>query len=126
MKPINDRHGHEAGDRALVEIAALLESSLRGSDLIARLGGDEFCALLVGAEAGAEAATVAAGRVDQALERRNAATGEPFGLSLSLGLAESPAGDETPLWDVVAAADAAMLEAKRAKKAGREASPHDR
>jgi diguanylate cyclase (GGDEF)-like protein len=117
MKPINDRYGHEAGDRALVETAALLESSLRGSDLIARLGGDEFCALLVGAEA--EAATVAAGRVDQALERRNAATDEPFALALSLGLAESPAGDETPLWDVVAAADAAMLGAKRAKKAGR-------
>ena len=47
MKPINDRHGHEAGDRALVETAALPESS-------------------------------------------NAATGEPFGLSLSLGLVEAP------------------------------------
>jgi diguanylate cyclase (GGDEF)-like protein len=124
MKPINDRHGHEAGDRALIEIAALLESSLRGSDLIARLGGDEFCALLVEAET--EAATAAVDRVEEALERRNAATGEPFGLSLSLGLAESPLGDGTPLWDVVAAADLAMLEVKRAKKAGRDGGPHDR
>ncbi|HEY4779988.1 MAG TPA: sensor domain-containing diguanylate cyclase [Solirubrobacterales bacterium] len=114
MKPINDSHGHEAGDRALAETAALLEESLRGSDLIARLGGDEFCALLV--DTGFETATVALARVDQALERRNATTGEPFGLSLSLGLTESPSGDESPLWDVVAAADAAMLEAKRAKK----------
>jgi diguanylate cyclase (GGDEF)-like protein len=124
MKPINDRHGHEAGDRALAETAAVLEASVRGSDLIARLGGDEFCALLVGAEA--EAATAALDRVQGALAARNAATAEPFELSLSLGLAQSPAGDEAPLWDVVAAADAAMLEAKRAKKAGRGSSPHDR
>jgi GAF domain-containing protein len=48
MKPINDEYGHEAGDRAIAEIGALLEASLRESDLIARLGGDEFCALLVG------------------------------------------------------------------------------
>ena len=117
MKPINDLHGHEAGDRALVEIGSLLEQSLRGSDLIARLGGDEYCAMLVGTEA--EAATAALARIDDALARRNAATEEPFALALSLGLAESLPGDESPLWDVVAAADLAMLEAKRAKKAGR-------
>jgi diguanylate cyclase (GGDEF)-like protein len=124
MKPINDLHGHEAGDRALAEIGSLLETSLRGSDLIARLGGDEFCALLVGAES--DAAALALERVGEALERHNAETAEPFELSLSLGLATALPGDESPLWDVVAAADAAMMEAKRAKKAGRDGSPHDR
>ena len=117
MKPINDLHGHDAGDRALAEVAALLEESLRGSDLIARLGGDEFCAMLVGAEA--EDADAALRRIEAALAQRNAATAAPFTLSLSLGLAESMPGDETALWDVVAAADAEMLDAKRAKKAGR-------
>lgn len=117
MKPINDVHGHETGDRALAEVAALLEESLRGSDLIARLGGDEFCAMLVGAEA--EDADAALRRIEATLVKRNAATAEPFELSLSLGLAESTPGDETPLWDVVAAADAEMLATKRAKKAGR-------
>jgi diguanylate cyclase (GGDEF)-like protein len=116
MKPINDVHGHEAGDRALVEIAALLESSLRGSDLIARLGGDEFCALLVEAEA--DGAEVAVGRLEEALERRNRETGEPFALSLSLGVAVTAAGEPNSLAELVAAADRAMLEAKRAKKAG--------
>ena len=123
MKPINDLHGHDAGDRALVEVAGVLEENLRGCDLIARLGGDEFCAILVGAEG--EEATSAMDRVQEALEMRNAATEEPFELSLSLGLAESPAGAEVPLWDVVAAADTAMLEAKRAKKGGRDGSLHD-
>jgi diguanylate cyclase (GGDEF)-like protein len=117
MKPINDRHGHEAGDRALVEIGDLLERSLRGSDLIARLGGDEFCALLVGAAA--EQAQAALDRVEAALDERNAATAEPFALALSLGLAESAVGGAETLEDLVAAADLRMLAAKRAKKAGR-------
>ena len=117
MKPINDEHGHDAGDRALIEIGGVLEQSLRGSDLIARLGGDEFCALLVGAVA--EQAGAALDRVEAALTRRNAETPEPFALALSLGLAESPADGEVTLEDLVAAADLRMLAAKRAKKAGR-------
>lgn len=117
MKPINDRLGHEVGDRALAEVAELLEASLRNSDLIARLGGDEFCALLVGAESEDAAAAVA--RVEAALADRNAETAEPFELSLSLGVADSHPGDERSLWDVVAAADIAMLEAKGARKIAR-------
>jgi diguanylate cyclase (GGDEF)-like protein len=118
MKPINDAFGHEAGDRALVETAAVLSASLRGSDVIARLGGDEFCALLAGAEA--EGAAAAVSRIQAALADRNAVTEEPFELSLSVGLADTGPGEaELALADLTAAADAAMYEAKRAKKAGR-------
>jgi diguanylate cyclase len=42
FKPINDRYGHEAGDRFLVAIARALEGALRDADLVARIGGDEF------------------------------------------------------------------------------------
>jgi hypothetical protein len=42
---------------------------------------------------------------------------------LSLGVAGSPAAEETVLWNIVAAADARMFEAKRRKKAGREQHP---
>ena len=52
LKPINDIYGHDAGDKALIDTAAVLAASMRASDLIARLGGDEFCALLVGAAVG--------------------------------------------------------------------------
>ncbi len=117
MKPINDRFGHEAGDRALVEVGRLLEDSLRDSDLIARLGGDEFCALLVGASGGDAAGAIA--RVGEALGQRNAGTAEPFELSLSIGIAESAPDDGTGLERLVAAADLKMLEAKRSKKLAR-------
>jgi diguanylate cyclase (GGDEF)-like protein len=117
MKPINDTYGHEAGDVALTEISDVLSSTLRTSDLVARLGGDEFCALLVGSAA--EAAPTLISRVEGKLAERNAEAERPWALSLSLGLAESAAGEEIELWDLVAAADAQMFEAKRAKKAAR-------
>jgi GGDEF domain-containing protein len=46
FKGINDRHGHETGDRVLVELAGLLGVHLRATDLPARLGGDEFVILM--------------------------------------------------------------------------------
>lgn len=46
LKPINDRHGHRAGDAALIEIAQRLAASVRQSDTAARIGGDEFAVLL--------------------------------------------------------------------------------
>lgn len=46
FKRINDRFGHHAGDRVLVDIAETLKKSVRSTDLVARLGGDEFAILL--------------------------------------------------------------------------------
>jgi diguanylate cyclase (GGDEF)-like protein len=118
MKPINDTYGHQSGDLAIKEVAEVLNSTLRASDLVARLGGDEFCTLLVGAAA--EAAPALISRVEGTLAARNAESGRPWTLSLSLGVAESPVGEEKSLWDVVGEADAAMFEAKRAKQAHRQ------
>lgn len=46
LKQVNDREGHEMGDRVLVLAAEVLRGSLRVSDIVARLGGDEFIVLL--------------------------------------------------------------------------------
>jgi hypothetical protein len=53
------------------------------------------------------------------LAERNAEAERPWKVSLSLGVTESPLDEEVELWDLVAAVDAQMFEAKRAKKAGR-------
>jgi len=45
FKEINDKHGHQAGDKALIEFAKLLLKNFRDADVVARLGGDEFCVL---------------------------------------------------------------------------------
>lgn len=46
LKPINDTHGHRAGDAALVELGRRLKAQARATDTVARLGGDEFGVLL--------------------------------------------------------------------------------
>ena len=49
FKAVNDRHGHNAGNRLLRELSASLVRQVRRTDAVARLGGDEFAFLLVGA-----------------------------------------------------------------------------
>ena len=67
-------------------------------------------------------------RVEEAIVARNRATSEPWELSISIGLAESPGGAEVELWDLVGLADAEMIAAKQAKKAdrGEAAAPLER
>ncbi|HPC85502.1 MAG TPA: diguanylate cyclase [Smithellaceae bacterium] len=59
FKEINDRMGHEAGDRLLKEIAARLKNNLRAADVAARMGGDEFVLLMEEVTDSASVATVA-------------------------------------------------------------------
>lgn len=49
FKPINDRYGHAAGDKALQVVVEAIQSCVREDDVVSRLGGDEFAVLLVGA-----------------------------------------------------------------------------
>jgi diguanylate cyclase (GGDEF)-like protein len=112
FKPVNDRHGHAAGDAVLKAVAATLTRNVRASDVVARLGGDEFVVLLWNVT-GTVAATKAV-----ALEKAIAAQSVRFGaarlnVDASAGVALI-AASETPA-DLVARADAAMYARKRQK-----------
>ena len=80
FKPVNDRFGHEAGDRLLVELAERMRRSLRtwagGDDVVARIGGDEFVLLL-------RTATLEESR--HAVERVLAQVCQPYGLGVGAG-----------------------------------------
>jgi len=113
FKPVNDRHGHVAGDAVLKAVAATLLRHVRASDVVARIGGDEFVVLLW--NAGEEAAAAKA----SALEAAVYATPVRWGAStLVVGAAAGVAmvGPlDTPA-DVIARADAAMYARKAARQ----------
>jgi len=112
FKAVNDRLGHEAGDRVLVEVAERLNRCARGGDLLARLGGDEF--VLV-AEAGhdADAATLIGERLLYVLQAPIELGSERAFVGASIGIAF--AGEEPiDVNDLLRAADRAMYAAKAA------------
>lgn len=111
FKNFNDNNGHAAGDEALRQVSALLESSVRPKDLVYRYGGEEFCVLLPGANA--EEAAVVAERARAAVEAAQIPgmenqPGER--VTISVGVSDSAFG--TPD-DLVERADAALYESKR-------------
>jgi len=123
FKPVNDRHGHAAGDAVLKAVAAALLRQVRASDVVARIGGDEFVVLLwnvSGPFAAAKAAALEAA-VYATPVRWGASTlvvGVSAGVAL-LGALDSPA-------EVLARADAAMYARKAQRKEGVISEPRSR
>ena len=107
LKAVNDRYGHEAGDRLIRAAANLLRRHARGADRIARVGGDEFLILMPETDLHGAGRYLARMR---AAVRRIQAT-EVSGLRLSFGAAT--AREEETLVSVMARADAAMYAAKK-------------
>ena len=116
FKPVNDKHGHAAGDAMLKAVAGTLARSVRASDAVARLGGDEFGLILWNLS---EADAV---RKARALEATIADTAIAWGdtmlsVGASIGLAILTPDDN--LAGVMEKADRAMY----ARKAGRKMVP---
>ncbi|AWN49409.1 sensor domain-containing diguanylate cyclase [Methylobacterium terrae] len=115
FKAVNDRHGHRAGDRALVHLVAVLRAGLREPDLVGRVGGDEFLVLLPGTDL--DRADAIALRLRGALRRTPLALDDGAVLTLSMSCGTAPYRDGMSFEDFVHAADTALY---RDKHAGRE------
>ena len=107
FKSLNDRFGHAAGDRALEQLALILNTAKRRIDAAARIGGEEFAVILPDSDH--HAAYILAERMRR--EVRETFMYEPYELTISLGVATFPlhAGDVETL---VASADDALYAAK--------------
>jgi diguanylate cyclase (GGDEF)-like protein/PAS domain S-box-containing protein len=120
FKGINDRHGHQAGDRVLQAVGKSLQASLRGSDVVARWGGDEFLVILH--ESDRQHARAVGERIVAGIAAAEVPALEvPIGASIGLAVFE-PGTDEPPRSGpadpgaLVAGADRALYVAKQAGK----------
>jgi diguanylate cyclase (GGDEF)-like protein len=92
FKQINDTHGHDAGDRALLFVARALRAAVRPGDVVGRYGGEEFCVLMNHADDGAARAFDARLRayIDAVAQRELG-----FGLGYSAGVAIRRSADDS-------------------------------
>ncbi len=113
FKHINDTRGHPAGDQALVQLAARLRTSVRGSDTVARYGGDEFV-ILAGELDRVEDVGMVAEKVADMISVPLSLAGGVTQVSCSIGISVFPddaeGGDE-----LIALADKAMYASKAVK-----------
>jgi diguanylate cyclase (GGDEF)-like protein/PAS domain S-box-containing protein len=114
FKPVNDQHGHPAGDQVLELFARRLAGLTRPGDIVARLGGDEFAVALAGLREVAHARLVA-GKVLLAASTPFHVGDLLLNIGASVGVAFST--EPRPAWrELLAQADAQLLAAKAAGK----------
>lgn len=112
FKDINDRHGHEAGDAVLRQVADTLRGNVRAGDFVARLGGDEFAVVLT--HTGPAEGMYRARRLLAMLDQATVDYGNHcFRIEASVGAANYSA--ESDAKDLLHRADIAMYRQKRSK-----------
>jgi diguanylate cyclase (GGDEF)-like protein len=113
FKPVNDRYGHNIGDKVLISIAHILKNTLRTVDVLARIGGDEFVAVIEEIQS-LEDAVIVAKKIIGSLQKPVTIQNHNIKVSVSVGIAVYPDHGHT-LHDLVALSDAAMYAAKKEK-----------
>jgi diguanylate cyclase (GGDEF)-like protein len=111
LSAVNDRDGHEAGDRLLVGVAKALRRSFDGMAILGRLGGDEFAVHATGA---GRSSTELRERLAEAIDHVNRTEG--LNISLSVGITRCEADGATAFEDHLRIADNAMYVEKQAKQ----------
>lgn len=116
FKIINDRHGHDVGDKVLIELGSRLENSVRDSDIVARMGGDEFLIILENIKTRDNVIKVA--------EKIISKVSDPFRIkdlnitiTVSIGINFSEKNKLAEI-DLIQTSDAALYQAKESGKNG--------
>ncbi|MFI7599119.1 diguanylate cyclase domain-containing protein [Actinoplanes sp. NPDC049681] len=123
FKPVNDAHGHEAGDELLRQVADRLSTCVRVQDVLSRVGGDEFVVLMPGITNRADADAMSA-RVRLAIERPFRVLGNEISIGASVGVHLAHTSDDPD--QALRAADHAMYEIKHLGGGRRAAIPEQR
>jgi diguanylate cyclase (GGDEF)-like protein len=117
FKSINDRYGHLAGSRALVEAAVEIRGSARETDVVARFGGDEFAVVLP--DTGQEGAHAVGERIRERIAGHQFLAGDGLDLHLTVSVGVATLPDvAASAEELVRAADAAMYQVKDRGKNG--------
>lgn len=122
FKRVNDVHGHQAGDEAILFLRDMLINFSRPGDLVARLGGDEFAMWLDGIDE--ETSEKRAGQLIQTSKQMVSMSGDedhPLGISIGVAFFDPTSGES--LDDLLARSDAAMYSVKKRSKGGFEMAP---
>jgi diguanylate cyclase (GGDEF)-like protein len=114
FKDVNDTFGHRAGDRALSVVASAVKSQLRSADLVGRYGGDELVIAL--ADCDGAAAFSVADRIRRVVAATPVVT-EDGVINVTLSIGVAGADDDEGLLPLLARADLALYDAKRAGRA---------
>ena len=115
LKQVNDALGHDAGSQLLRDVATLLRTNFRASDVVGRLGGDEFAVFAHDSDGDL---TPLLRRLQRATDAINQSGKKPYRISYSVGGATSHIGADETFARLVERADAAMYMQKRERRAG--------
>ncbi|MCA2322497.1 sensor domain-containing diguanylate cyclase [Mycobacterium intracellulare] len=111
LKKVNDELGHDTGDKLIKDVAGVLRTIRRESDILARIGGDEFCVMITESDGDTpsleERLALAFGNFNKTSER-------PYRLSASIGFVRAPVSDTANVGELLARADELMYAQKKA------------
>lgn len=111
FKQVNDKYGHDVGDRVLREIANVIKANVREADYVIRFGGEEILVLLMDAKEGV--AEQVAEKIRRAIENKAIEfSGGILKKTVSIGVSEFPKDCEGQFWKCIKFADVALYKAK--------------
>lgn len=113
FKQINDKHGHDVGDKVLLKVAKKLKDNTRSDDSICRLGGDEFLYLLMDIKSEFEVTKIIE-KLIKTIALPSIGLEENFVVKLSIGISLFPK-NASSLEGLIKSADTAMYAAKKSK-----------